>query len=263
MLSKLAVTLFIVCTFFLPADNFQLLHVISGPCDYFTTDNIGNLYVINKDEIQKYNNQGTLLQKYSNKTMGNIQHVDASNPLKILLFYKDFSQIIFLNNMLAPNAESVALEKMNLQMARLACTSFNNGIWIYTMQNFELVRLNESLQVSHQTGNLMQQLGTELDPNFLIEFNNRLYLNNPKTGILVFDIYGTYYKTLPIFNLSKFQVTDHHILYFEGQRLKKFDLNTQNTEFISLPDSNYIYARAEKNMLIASDTNGLRLYNLK
>lgn len=53
---------------------------------------------------------------------------------------------------------------------------------------FALVRLDSKLAVAQTTSNLNQLLGIEINPNFMCEYNNSVYLNNPSTGILVFDI---------------------------------------------------------------------------
>jgi hypothetical protein len=58
-------------------------------------DAFGNIYVINNDEIIKYNVDGVLQKKFSTKRYGKIDFVDAMNPLKVLVYYKDFQQILF------------------------------------------------------------------------------------------------------------------------------------------------------------------------
>ncbi|UPT66170.1 MAG: hypothetical protein M0D57_17035 [Sphingobacteriales bacterium JAD_PAG50586_3] len=59
-------------------------------------DKLDNVYVINDNEIFKYKPDGKLFNRYSNKSLGKVTMIDVSNPLKILLFYKDFSRIVYL-----------------------------------------------------------------------------------------------------------------------------------------------------------------------
>lgn len=86
--------------------------------------------------------------------------------MRVLVYYKDFSVIVLLDSQLSQNGENISLEDMQLEQSDLACTSFQNGIWLYNRQNAELVRLDESLNKVVNTGNLNRILSTELHPNF-------------------------------------------------------------------------------------------------
>jgi hypothetical protein len=113
--------------------DFELVKRFEKSTDYFTTDNEGNLYTINADEIMKFNNKGILEFRFSNKSLGNISHVDARNKLKILLFYKDFSKLWFLDNMLAESRNTILLQDFRLDQASVVCMSFNNGFWVFDL----------------------------------------------------------------------------------------------------------------------------------
>jgi hypothetical protein len=115
--------------------NFKIIATIDVEADFFTTDNQSNLYIVKANELTKYDKKGKLLYKYSNKNFGNIDFVDASNMLRLLVFYKNFSQIVFLDNTLSLNGESVSLDKIGFQQTQLVCSSHNNGLWLYDQQN--------------------------------------------------------------------------------------------------------------------------------
>jgi hypothetical protein len=187
--------------------------VIKAKFDYFTVDNIGNMYLVNEDELLKYLPSGKFFARYSNLKLGKISFVDATNPLKILLYYRDFQQIVYLDDQLTANAESIALEELGNEQTDLVCAGANNSFWIYNKQNNELIRFNELSKQVAATGNLKQILRTEISPNFMIERNNFLYLNSPQTGIYVFDIFGTFSKVISLRNLKNYQVNDDIVYY--------------------------------------------------
>ncbi|MDP1799706.1 MAG: hypothetical protein Q8L81_00030 [Bacteroidota bacterium] len=191
---------------------------IKTKLDYFATDNLGNLYTVKENELIKYLLSGKLFARYSNLKLGNISTVDATNPLKLLLYYRDFQQIIFLDNQLTNNSEPISLEKLGYEQTDLVCASANNSFWIYNKQNNELVRFNEASKQIAATGNLKQVLQAELKPNFMIEHNGFLFLNSPETGIFVFDIFGTFNKIISLKNLKRFDVSDE-IIYFQKDSL--------------------------------------------
>jgi hypothetical protein len=235
------------CFSFTAGDTLKTLYVIKSKADFFTTDNFGNTYLIKSDEIRKYNPSGDLLKIYSNKNLGKITSVDASNPLRVLVFYKDFASVIILDDLLSQNGDIINLLDLSLEQSDLVCTSFNNGMWFFNRQNANLVRLDDNLQTAVNTGNLNRLLGSDLKPNFILEFDGYVYLNNPTEGILVFDIYGTYSKTITIKGLQHFQVKDQgskSLVYFTDGILKSYQLKELTTIEIPFPGVND--ARVEK-----------------
>ena len=256
-MKKYILILFILGAFSFVSDGWKSIYSIKKKCDFFTTDNIGNLYFVQGDEIKKFNPSGELLKVYSNKKLGRITSIDASNPLRVLVFYKDFAQLIFLDSQLSQNGESISLENMLLEQSDLACNSFNNGVWLYNRQNAELVRLDDNLIKVVSTGNLNRLLNTELHPNFLMEHNEFVYLNNVSEGIFVFDIYGTYYKTIPVKGTKSFQLRDNELFYYSENKFNVYNTKLLSTNFLPLKDSAIVQMRAEKNRYYLQYTDSL------
>ena len=264
MIKKLFLLLLITAFIYSFQDAGLKLHKsIPVQASYFTTDHLENAYVIKEDVLQKYDTTGKVFKTFTNKSLGRITSVDASNPLKLLLFYKDFSQIIFLDNMLSMSADLVKLADLGFEQTQLACSSHNSGLWLYNLQNFELIRLDQNLAITQRTGNITQITGLAINPNFLIQYNNMVYLNSPSTGILVFDVYGTYYKNIPIKGLTSFQVRDESIFYFSNKELKSFDMKKLSEENYTISDSSATMIRPEKDRLFLLKKNSLEIYQNK
>src|SRR5437773_1461494 len=66
-----------------------------------TTDRLGNAYIIVENQLLLFDTAGKPKGNYSNLNSGNLVSVDASNPLKLLLFYPDFARLELLNNKLS------------------------------------------------------------------------------------------------------------------------------------------------------------------
>jgi hypothetical protein len=240
----------------------DLITRIEIKADCFTTDNLGNVYVVKGHELKKYDPNGKFIITYSDKSLGTITSVDATNFLKILLFYRDFSKILFIDNMLAPTASPLNLQRFQLEQTTVTASSHENGIWLYDQVAFQAMRFDQNLKQTHQTGNLIQLLGIEMNPNFMLESNNMLYINNPATGILVFDIFGTYYKTIPLQNLDRFQVIDNKLFYFRNQKLYSFNLRTMEESFMEILTEHVIDVRIEKKRLYVLGRTFLEIYTL-
>jgi hypothetical protein len=225
------------------------------------TDNLGNAYALNGDVLSKYRDNGEFYRIYSNKRLGNISLADVGNPLKILVFYRDFSRIIFLDNTLTENGNPLQLEDRELELASLACTSFDNGLWIYDPVRFMLVRYNQQLQETVRITNLNQILGYAPEPDFMTEYESVLYMNDPARGILRFDIFGTYLSLIPLKSLKNFQVADNTVFYNTGtSTLMAFGLKTLQTDTIHLPVNNYSDLRWWKDRIYVLTHDSLSVY---
>lgn len=216
------------CSFTFQADK-KIRVVFTETKPRVEIDGFGNFYIITNHEMMKYNSEGVLQKKFSIKKYGHIDYVDAMNPLKILVYYKDFQQVLFLDDQLTQTNSIVSLETLGYEQTELICSSANNGFWIYNKQNNELIRFDADLKPMVHTGNLKRILAVDLKPNYMMEHNSFVYLNCPNEGILVFDMYGTFYKTIPIKNVKEFNVVNGDVFYYENKSLKQYQAQTFNT----------------------------------
>lgn len=224
------------------------------------TDNLSNVYLIDRDKFTKYDVKLNFMKEFSNKNFGAITSADVTNPLRILLYYRDFGRVVFLDNTLSQNGEPIALEKLGYPLAILAATSYDNGIWIYDQPTFELIRFDQNLQITSRTGNLSQILGIELRPDFLLEKDNQVFLKH-LTGIMVFDVFGTYIKTIPIENISSFQVADDNIIYFSDGQLHTWNIKTAEESTYEEPVTDVgLGMRIERDAIFVHDTSGVQVY---
>ncbi len=146
-------------------------------------------------------------------------------------------------------------------MASLAGYSHDNGLWIYDQPSFELLRFNNNLEITDRTGNLSQILGIELQPTFLLEKDNRVFVNNPATGVLVFDVFGTYIKTIPVNDIATFQVMDDELVYFYEGHLRSWNLKTSESTFYEEPTSySSINMRLERDAIVVHDSSQVSLF---
>ena len=222
---------------------------------YFAVDNLGFLYVTKGDQLTKYNWEGKSIFVYSDKLLGPITAVDASNPMKLLLYYRDLTQIAFLDNQLTIRGEPVVLDEMGKEQTLLSCTSHTNGFWIYDNFSFELTRYDQELREDRSTGNLVQILRQEINPVLLFEENNWVYLFDPALGMLVFDIYGTYLKTIPLpADVSDIHFRENQLIYRTGQTIHMQDLRTQEEKTHELPDVEFRqFLTTEKHWYLLTD----------
>lgn len=221
--------------------DFKWMGKLSIECTQFSTDPLGNIYIINGQNIQKYNSNLQKIADYSDAFLGNISFIDVSDPLRILLHYQEFNQVVWLDNFFQEIRSSVLLDDLGIDQAVLICSSSLNGFWVFNQLNNQLQYFDINLNKIHESMSLNPIIG-DVKPVAMTEKNRMVFLNFPGIGILTFDQFGTYSRTLPLFPDNHFQVTDKSIYYLEQGSFKRYDLDTFIEEKITLPDAEALQA---------------------
>jgi hypothetical protein len=240
--------------------SLNLIKKLPVSAKLIATDKLGNLYAVSEQEIIKFDVNGNLLQKNSIKSLGNIFTLDVSNPMKILAFFRDYNKVIFLDNMLAATPNGIDLSAIGFDQATLACTSHDNGIWLYNILNFEIVRMDPSLKITHQSGNIAQLTGNAIKPIALFETNNRVYLCDTVQGVLIFDVFGTYIKTIPIKSIRDLQVENNVLYFMDHNGFGSFNLDLIKEDEIALPEKNIQQIRLQKNRVFMRLPDSIVIY---
>ena len=78
---------------------FQFIKTIKGDFTYFNVDNLDNIYLLSKtNQLKKLNENGDSVAIFNDvKKYGNPDYIDVTNPLKTLLYYKNYSTIRFID----------------------------------------------------------------------------------------------------------------------------------------------------------------------
>jgi hypothetical protein len=198
-------------------------------------DNLGNIYILEKSSLKKYDAEGNFLYSYTELSDGQITDIDVTDPLKIIIFNSDFGKIKFLDNKLSLKKDAILLPDLGFNSASLVAASYDSGFWIFDPLLNQLVRFDKDLQLSQQSGNISDLIGYEFKPDFIIEYDNKVYVNDPQYGIFVFDRYGTYLKNIPVRNIPAFQIFSNQIIYLEKNVLKSLDIKTYEEKTMKLP----------------------------
>lgn len=212
----------------------KLIAKLDTSASFVTVDNLDNTFILTtKNELLNYSPAGKLLWRYSDKTLGRPDRVDVTDPMRILLFYPGFQQIVVLNNNLS-QISGYRFTDTNRHVS-LAASANTNGYWYFDQANAELCKLGNDFKDLQQSGNLFQITGKQLQPDMLIANNRFLYLHDPTHGLLQFDRFGGYLKTILTDSLSYFQVKDTVVLYQKGTTLIRLDTQTNQSAEFPLP----------------------------
>lgn len=208
--------------------------LIEGSFDTFFTDALGNFYTIEESTLKKYDSTGIQLQEFTYLSLGNISWVDVSNPLKILVYYEDFDQIIFLDKYLSPSSEAIDLTHYNIVSSSVVARSYSNGIWVFDQSAGELIRLDKSMNISHRSGPIPWK---SYEGILYARQTGEYVLLARKGEILVFDKFASFLKTIPVPETSIITWAPQSILYREDEILKKYNFITHQENRMEWPST--------------------------
>src|SRR5437868_10134936 len=169
----------------------KLIAAIKGDVVDFSVDNLDNVYVLNSnDQIKKYNSRGDSVAVFNNvKKFGRVSVIDASNPLKILLYYKDFSTVVVLDRMMNQQ-NTIDLRKQNIFQASAVALSYDNNIWLFDEVNSKLKKIDDNGEVLLETPDFRLLFGDAPSPESIFDRDGFVYMYDSVKGVYVFDYYG-------------------------------------------------------------------------
>jgi len=218
------------------AESFILLGTAPNTATSASIDNFGNTYTFSNNKLYKYSPEGKLLYPYEEFRYGNIGAIDVSNSLKPIVFFPDFQKAVILDKFLSP---LTIYDFLQLGYANVpaVCGSTDNRIWFYDSESFKLKKIDETGSVLRESQPLTALLERTPVPNFMLERDNFVYMNDSTQGILVFDIFGSYQKTIPLKGLRKFQVLQDNIVFYDSAALFSYQTKTLSVTRLALPDT--------------------------
>jgi hypothetical protein len=226
-------------------------------------DELGNMLVVEANQLKKYDLNGKLLFTQSIKTVGNITKLDARNPMKILFFSEEQQLVGVLDNSLTFQGENFDLSMYGLSYVQAFSSSFqNNKFWVYDQENSKLELLSTNNQQSVKIENLKSLLGYN-EVTQLIEEGNFLYLYDKTKGVYKLDNYGNLIDFIAIQNGSYLSV-DKNILYVLcGNKLHAFNEKGLPLLELLLPNSNILQFKKQGAYFYFLEKNKLSKFSFK
>lgn len=214
-------------------------------------DNLDNTYLLTpQEELLKYDQNGKLKWRYSNNRYGKAHHIDTADPLRTVVFYNDFQQVIVLNNNLNEITSYSFAHNTNMQVTALA-SSNNNGFWAYDQTSNTLLKLSSNFTEDMRSASLYQLFDEMVIAKKMQATDQYVYLQRQNNEILQFDRFGAYIKLLPIDSLGDFNITKNQIAFVKNNILHSYNPVTGSDTTTLLPLKQPIKQVAIGNKLIA------------
>jgi len=254
----------LLCSFFVVfnsiAQKFEHINSITLPVEFIQSDHFGNLYVVKDFRITLFDQNGKQLFVFEDYSSGTISHIDVTDPMKIIVYYKDFMVVRLLDKTLS-ELSSFRLNNSGFDMVETIAHTRDRKFWIYNQSDFKLKKIDETGKIFNESELFNILFSESIAPTKIIEYEGVVYVNDPKNGMYVFDQFGTFIRKIPIKGIQQFQLIQEKLIYFDGSMLNSYDLKFSSQQEMALPSKEGLLgASLQKNLLFLHTKNKVAFY---
>lgn len=202
----------------------------------FTVDNLGNLYLLNKTgQLKKISPAGDSLAVFNNvRQYGKIYLIDVTNPLKVLLYFRDFGTIVVLDRFLSTRT-TIDLRKLQLFQVKAIGQSYDNNIWVFDELEAKLKRISEEGRVLDQSSDFRLILDSVPSPQFIVDQNRLVFLYDSLKGVYQFDYFGAFKNRIQLKGWTDFTVIGNNLFGRDAGMLYRYEPGTLNLQHYPIP----------------------------
>lgn len=244
-------------------DTCVFLFTIPQQAGYATSDHLSNSYITHGFELEKYDSTGRLVTRYSNNRLGNTGFVDASNPLKILVWYPDFQTAVFLDRNLTE------LGRLNLAQAgfpavRCLASAADGNLWAYDEASSYLLKLSTAGEQKLESQPLNLEFAQRFSPTCIRDDGGQgVFLSDPAQGVAIFDPFAQLDNIILLKGLHQFEVENGVLCFAEQDGIRIENRRGLSTRKIPFPPSAKMEGSTfwiSKGRLFVQQTNELSVY---
>ena len=194
----------------LQRDSCPALFTIEKEADFIATDALLNCYLaLPSGELLRYDSTGALQARYGNFDRGALSDVDVSNPLRPLLFYRDFSEWVVLDPQFA-ELGVLSLRDEGLPDCTAVCRARDNQLWAFEASEGILYKISERGEKLLESDPLRLWLPKSSEWFFssMRESEHYILLWAPEQGFVVFDAFARFLRFIPLEGVQAWQMLD-------------------------------------------------------
>jgi hypothetical protein len=182
-------------------------------------DPIGQVYVYNAlGTIEKYNPSGQRLASFSTREYGPIRYLDASNPLKLLVWYGDFRTVLLLDRNLTQLGGPLRLLDVGLPDVRTVGMAADGNLWVYDEVAFLLKKINPEGQQLLESQVLSTETTTGLRFTCIRDDGRYVLAADSNAGLFLFDVYGQFLRKIDQRGIDRFAIVTDFFVWMEANQ---------------------------------------------
>lgn len=260
---------FLICTIISWSQNdstFTFFKKIKGEFSAFAVDHLDNIYLLTStDQLKKLDAHGDSVAVFNNiRNYGKVSAIEVSNPLRVVLYYKNFSTIVVLDRLLNIRS-AIDLRQQNIFQVQAVGLSYDNKIWLYDELEHKLKKIDEDGKLLFETSDFRQLFNEAFSFTSIFDQDGFIYLYDMQKGVFVFDYYGTLKRRIPLTGLKNFKAAGKYLFGIRNDSLIRYQPDIfLSKEMILPPDlrqATSIHFTASRVYALKND--GLEIYLLK
>ena len=210
--------------------------IIKDSISDFTVDNLGNIYLVTaSQQLKKLDNKYDSVGNFNNvRRYGMLYSLDVSNPLRVLLFYKDYNTVLILDRFLNVRT-TIDLRRSNLLQCSAIAQSYDNNIWLFDELENKIKKIDENGNLLLESPDFRVLFDAPPRPAFLEDYNRFLYAYDSIRGLLVMDYFGANKNLLAFKGWKNFHGMQSGIVATDSTGIIYYEPGTLNTEHYLLP----------------------------
>ncbi len=226
-------------------------------------DHFGNIYTVEGTELTKYSSNKEVLSNFSDALLGEITSVDVSNPLRIQLFYREFNQVLYLNQNLSSISDAIDLYAYSDNETQLCCDASSGGFWMYNQDDNQAFHVSRQGKVVNKSVFLTSYF-KDVSPSNMIEYQERLYFLIPLKGLVILNKFGHFVQQIPLSEISDFCFDNQELLYFKNNTWFRYNsIMTSDSIIFKIKDSGEIRSRIQSNKIYIYSEDQISIRQLK
>jgi hypothetical protein len=244
----------------------QMGKTLRGAFTYFMPDDLGNIFALTASgQLKKFNSNFDSTGVFNEiRRYGRLHSISADNPLRSLLFFKEYRTILVLDRMMQV-VNKIDLRKAQIFQVQSIAQSYDNMIWVFDEQESKIKKINDEGKLVFESADLRLIFSDAITPSTIFDLGGYLYLYDQEHGLFIFDYYGALKNRIALLGWKNVQPLGKGIVGMKGNQLQLYVPNSVDTKTVSLPDEVISAAgiRFGINGCYVMDENGISWYTWK
>jgi len=217
------------------ADSLQLHRTLPFECLLATADHLGNAYAVRESgAVEKYDSAGNLTGVYINKRLGDVTAIDAINPMQVLVWYRSFQTLIFLDRTMNEMGR-MEFPGAGYYGVSIVTSAADGNLWIYDELINKAVKLTRAGDVMFESWPLNLDFRNGFSPVCIRDNGEQVILTDPVNGLCQLDQYSGTLGSNPLVKTGLFDLAGDWMISADEQNILHKNLRTLQVYEVPLP----------------------------
>lgn len=217
------------------ADSLRLHRILPFACLMATADHLGSAYVLRESgAVEKYDSAGNLTGTYINKRLGEITAIDAINPMQVLVWYRSFQTLIFLDRTMNEMGR-MEFSGAGYYGVSIVTTAADGNLWIYDELINKAVKLTRAGDIMFESWPLNLDFRKGFSPVCIRDNGEQVVLTDPASGMCQLDQYSGSPGCNPLVKTGAFDLAGDWMISAGEQKILHKNLRTLQAYEMNMP----------------------------